>query len=373
MSRKRAAIFFPPAPALYKIVGFSCLLLSIATSWPAAGAVQVVLLTGSEEKSADVAELETQLVAAVRAQLQELDVHLIVFPAAAQALALNTRRAREVGLANGAVGVIWIEPGATSLDVYLYEVGGDHLYVRRVPTTHSAEASSEEVAIMLRSAVGAMLYGSSISMTEVAVPEPAPVAPAPSAPPAEVSSRVPEPARADAGIVRIGASYVGTLFSREASFQHGVGLAAGLHVPGSPWFLGLAYTYFPPLELIGAGVRTRVRRHPAELYGGAEFEWQRLWFVAEAAVVADNVERTTETAGQGLSEAAPSSRWLWALSTRLGGAVTLAGNLRCTAKIGAEFLLNPYDQVIAGAAGDQVVASPMPARPRAEIGVSIGF
>jgi hypothetical protein len=169
----------------------------------------------------------------------------------------------------------------------------------------------------------------------------------------------------------VSGGYVGTLFSRSAPWQHGVAAAVSLHTTEAPWFLGLSYAYFPSLRVQGLGVEAEVDRHPGEVFGGAELRWHQLWVTAEGAVSADNVSRRTVGAAEGLSATADSNRWLWALSTRLGGAVNLSPRVRCSLKLGAEFLLKPYNQVItAEGASDQIVAAPLRARPRLELAIS---
>jgi hypothetical protein len=242
------------------------------------------------------------------------------------------------------------------------------LYVRDTESGGSEASVAEEVAIVLRSAIGALLEGNMTGMTEVQLP-PAPKAVAPR-PSADVLQQ-PTP---EVPYLRVGAAYVGTLFSRNAAFQHGAAGAIAVGLPRTPFFAGLAYTYFAPLTVAGGGAESLLRRHPIEGFAAAEFRFNPVYVTAEAALIADAVARTTVAAAPGLSATPPTTRWLWALSTRLSCAFPLRSRLRLKLGVGAEFLLNRFDQVTDGLnARRDVAASPLLARPRFEAGLVLGL
>lgn len=311
--------------------------------------------------------LEGELPSALRAQLRELHVEVVVIPAVEEPLPKAARRAQAIARTEQALAVIWLELRPDKLWVLLYDSSG-HLYARDVPPDASAASESETIAIILRSAVAAMLEGHAIGMTEVPLP-PSPAA----APPTPVAPSKPGGAAADdRSYVQVGLSYVAVLFARDAPLQHGAAAVLTATAPSSPWFVGIDYTHFTQVQLAGRGVTTRLQRHPLEGFAGLRLKTASVYFDARAALAADYMVRTTEQTGDGLRATPPNGRWSWACSTRLGVAIPTWSGIHAIANLGAEFLLNPYDQVIRQTnAGSEVVASPLLVRPRLELGVLV--
>jgi hypothetical protein len=285
-------------------------------------------------------------------------------------LATSARQAPKLAAAGSALGVVWLDERAPGVVVYFYDAVGHHLYARQVDASGSPTSMAEEIAIVLRSAIGAVLDGNVIAMTEVPIPAKElgePVEPAPRAPPpARDSER-----RAQ---LRLGGSYVGTVFSRATPFQHGARAALALTLPSSPWYVGVGYSYFPALHLVRRGIRVQLDRHPGELVGGLELRVASAYVTVEGAVIGDRLVRSAASDDTELVATSSSARWLWALSTRLGGSLGITERLRLRANVGVELLLNPFDQVIADVAGDTtVLSSPLLARPRFELGLTVAL
>lgn len=350
---------------IQRMVLLSLALLCVMPRAATAGANRVVMVVGEAENAAQ--SLEEELVAALRGQLRELDVDVLVVRKAQEPLASAARRAKQLARTQDAVGVIWIERGSGTLSAYLYDSSG-HLYAREVEADGSVTSQSEAIALILRSAIAAMLEGGAVTMTEIRLP---PAAPAP-----EVVERRPEPARTSDGrtqaVLRAGASYVGTLFARDTPWLNGAAVLLTVKPRKSPWLLGVDYTHFSGLEMQGDGVTTRLERHPIEAFGGLQLRVSWLYLDVQTALSADYVVRTTERADDGLVSTAPSERWLWAFATRLGATVPASGPIQGVLNVGAEFLLNPFQQVIReGNKSDEVVGALLLARPRVELGVMI--
>jgi hypothetical protein len=331
-----------------------------------AASTRVVMLMAA----ADTAEgaLDIQIRAALEGQLRELAVELVAVASEQLPLSTTARRAPKIASAAGAFGVIWLERKPRGVRIYLYDASGQHLYVRDAESGGSEASVAEEVAIVLRSAIGALLEGNMTGMTEVQLP------PTPRAITQSPPSELPQPATPEMPSLRLGAAYVGTLFFRNAAFQHGVAGAIAVGFPQTPFFAGLGYTYFPALTVSNGGTASQVRRHPIDGFAGAELRFNPLYVTAEAAFIGDAVVRTTEITAPGLTATPPTTRWIWALSTRLSCAFPLRSRLRLKLGVGAEFLLNRYDQVIDGpSVHPDVAASPLLARPRVEAGLVLGI
>jgi len=325
---------------------------------------RVVLLVSTRAESAAARKATDGLELAVRGQLDELAVPIATLPSQEESWAANSRLARKAAASEPTLAVVWFEQHAHEFTVFFYDPSGPHLYSRRVDAG-SFMAVSEEVAIVVRSAVGAVLEGGSVSMAELSLPTAAVAAPPAPPPPAPKSA---EPERR--GGLWLGASYVGTLYALEAPWQHGVAISAAFAAAKSPWFAGVSYTYFPPLALESARISTQLQRHPGEAFVGAQLRLASLLFVVEGAVVGDRVDRATLQVPEGLTAAADGHRWQWALSSRLGCTISLTPRVRGMLNLGAEFLLSRFDHVVEiGPTTQETLAAPMPARPRVELGL----
>jgi hypothetical protein len=346
--------------AAFWFVLLTCLLPRTA----AAEAGRVVLLLSEAASSGQ--PLDIQLLAALRGQLQELDVEVLVVRKAQEPFASAARRAKEIASKERALGAIWLDLSPNGLSVFLFDSTG-HLYARDLEPEGSLASQSEAIAIVLRSAIAALLDGSLVSMTEVQLPLPvaSPGAEVPGAP-------LTQAAAGERANLRVGLSYVGTLLSRRTPWQHGAALMLIANAADSPWFFGLDYTQFTPLDLESNGVRMRLQRHPFEAFGGLQLRVAAVWFNVQAALSADYVARTTEQVSEGLLPMPDSGRWLWAISSRLGVTLPVSRRLSGVLNVGADFLLNPFHQVIAQTnSGNRVVASPLLARPRLELGATV--
>jgi hypothetical protein len=346
-------------------LGLFALLTTLTPRAAYAAESRVVLVLPEARTPAE--PLDTHLQGALRGQLRELDVEVGVVRRAEEPLANAAQRAQSIAQAEHALGVIWLELRPDRLSVFLYDSSG-HLYARDVTPDGSTVSQSEAIAIILRSAIAAMLEGDAVSMTEVQLP---PRSPGPAVAPAAPVGPPTAPT-IDRAYLHAGVSYVGSLFARRTAWQHGAALVLRAAPTDSPWFFGLDYAYFPPVELEAGGVRTRVQRHPLEVLGGLRLRVAALYFNVEGALSADYTVRTTEQVSAGLVPAEARGRWLWAASSRLGVTVPISRRVYGVLNVGAEFLLNPFHQVVAETKiVNEVVASPLLVRPRLELGALI--
>lgn len=337
-------------------------LTSLAPRTVLAEAGRAVLVLS--ERGSDAEPLDTDLLGALRGQLRELDVAVLVVRAAREPLAIAAHRAKQIAARDHALGVIWLEVTPNQLSVFVYDASG-HLYAREVEPDGSTASQSEALAIILRSAVAAMLEGEAVSMNEIQLPPP--VVPAEKAP----LPRRPPPPRS-ASSLRAGASYVGSIFARRTNWQHGAALSVRLRPTTWPWFFGADYTQFTAVELEQAGTEIELRRHPGELFGGVELPVSALRLDVLGAFSADYVQRTTTQVSEGFVATPDSSRWLLAISTRLGLSVPLSSRVFGVLALGADFLLNPFSQVVQPSSENgEMLGSPLRARPRVELGLLI--
>lgn len=339
-------------------------LLALTPRAALAESTRVVLVLTEVESSAQ--PLDAHLLGALRGQLQELHVEVLVVNRPSERLADTARRARQLANAEQALGAIWLGASSTGLTVFLYDSTG-HLYARSLEPDGSAVSQSEAIAIILRSAIAALLEGHAVGMTELPLPPPVSHPAAPVAPPEPAPAPTP-----DGRYLHAGVSYVGTLFARGTSWQNGAALTLSGAPTSWPLFFGVDYAFFPPVEFAASGVVTRLQRHPIELVSGLRLRLGSVFFNVQGALSADYLARTTMAASAGLLPTPEAQRWLWAISSRLGIAVPFSPWVSGVFNLGADFLLNPFEQVAQTSRdGDKLVGAPLLVRPRVDLGVTI--
>jgi hypothetical protein len=316
----------------------------------------------------------TSVLEATRAPLAELGVELAVAARPnSPDLAATTEAARTLAHSLQAVAVIWLDTeraGSSFLVLYFFDPARSRLLTRRVEVSESESAAAEEVAVVLRSAIDALLEGEELAMTEVAVAEVKEEPPAPRPRPALPLSPA---ARLKPETLALGLGYVGSIFTEEASLQSGARLSLSIRPPRSRWWFAAAYEFLASLEANAAGAVTEVARHPIEVAVARDLFTGALRLSPEAALIADAVHRQTERADAPLEATAPSTRWLWAVSLRFRGSWSLATRVWLVSALGADFVLNPFEQVAAQSASRASVSSLLAVRPRLEAGFSMNL
>jgi hypothetical protein len=318
------------------------------------------------------------VVEATRGPLAELGVELLVAarPSSAE-LGVMTRAAHALASSTHAVAVVWLdnpragEPGSV---IYFFDPPRTRLLTRSLAINESETAAAEEVAVVLRSAVGALLAGADVAMTEVKVPEPAKVPPpAPTSVPARDTARAERTqcGHSECAHFDLGLGYVGTIVAKDSSWQSGARLSIDFRPARSRWLFGAAYQFLPPVRAESSQVTTRLFRHPAEVALGMSVFGDTFRLEPELAVVADPILRETERADSPLVATPPSTRWLWAVSARLRFRWALTARLSAVAALGADFVLNPFKQVAAEAVPRAPVYSLLAVRPLVDAGLAI--
>lgn len=340
-------------------LAFIAVLLLLASHSATVLASSLVLITPQSE-SRTAARAQT-LRAAAAGQLNELGIELLEVPQLPSVP--NVRRARQVSKEFAPIAVVWLERAPGGLTVYFYDPAGPRLYARRLEEVDTP-AATEAIAITLRSAVVALREGGAVAMAELPLPDRAPE-PKQTIPPARTPLA---PHRGST--LGVTAGYAASWYARKTPIQQGLALSSLLRPGASPWLFAVSYTHFTTLEVERQAVVTRLRRHVGEVWLGAELRVAPFWFVAQGGLVGDLVDRTTASALAPLVGTSPSQRWSWALSTRLGCALPLTSAWDVYVNVGADFLLNRFDHVVVGAEGSaEAVASPLPTRPRMELGL----
>jgi hypothetical protein len=301
--------------------------------------------------------LDEMLMDAVRTELDELGVRLVqtmdspgvARPADRDALAL-----------------VWIEHTPDEIVVHFYESAGRSLRERRIPVVKRGAASVEEVAIVIRSAVNALLERA--RATAAATPTPSKPTPPPRSSPAAPSRATGQHTAVPPVEVSLG--YSGTYYAPELPWQHGatVSLANGRW---SHWRFGAASTWTPRSQRQTDRAQIVLQRYPLELFIGFETLLAGHWLSLrpEGAVGIDVLVRRTQRVQPTLEQTPAATRVAWQTSTRLRLTLQPMSRWGLYALVGADFLLTRVEQVI----GSETLVAPFRARPRLELGLTLSL
>ncbi|MBN1605735.1 MAG: hypothetical protein JW940_03840 [Polyangiaceae bacterium] len=299
--------------------------------------------------------LDEMLMDAIRTELDELGVRLVQ-----SADSAGTARPTD----RDALAFVWIEhtPGATV--VHFYESAGRSLRERRIPVVKRGAGSVEEVAIVVRSAVNALLERARATAsvpTMLGRPSPPPHVSA-------TATRRPAGSHAANSLIEVSLGYSGTYYAPELTWQHGATVSL-VNGRWSRWRFGTAFTWVPPSRAQTDQAQIVLRRYPLELFLGFETPLAGHWLGLrpEGAVGVDVLGRRTERVRPTLEQTPAATRVTWETSTRLRLTVQPTSRWGLYALVGADFVLNRVEQVI----GSETLITPFRARPRLELGLAV--
>jgi hypothetical protein len=381
--------------------------------------------------SASSAGRYTTALSAARAQLVDMNVRLEVERGTDVAdvrermdrIAIAPRKGERT------LAAVWLDlrqPG--DILVFIADGGARRVLVRRVRLAAGAEgAAFEEMAVIVRSTVGALMEGRAIGM-EGAAPTAAPAgttpkpaanastSPPPLATPAEEATpgargdAVPVPAPASAlpdsvstsnaarpvgpaveartsppatggeralrntappphphvEALRLGVAYVGGSLAAGAGWQNGATLSVGYAAPFGAYG-SLSYDVYPTASLVASGVELELARHPATLAVGYErlLFATRVRLAGELGVMADAIQRSA-VAAAGFVPTPDATHLVWALGPRARVAVHLVAPVWLAVGAGLDVVLTKCDYVVSPAVP---VLDLDAIRPRLELGL----
>ncbi len=300
-----------------------------------------------------------RLVEALRSQLAELHVDV----------ELRSEAAVSATEASAVIAVVWLERSDDALLVRFYEPAGSSLRERSIPVSGTDAASIEEVALVVRSAVSALLERSTSEVTSPQ-PAPAPHAAAPMSAPRADDTEAPSSPSSFEG----SGAYVLTRYARGTAWQHGAAFGLEWRDVRLPLAVGLTYTWLPPLQVRTVDLSMTLRRHPFEAFLGAPWPMEDTRFRVEpgVALLADPITRASSAQSPELEATPQTTLWSWAASARLRMAYRPAPGVWLFSAACADVLLGRYEHVTEGPNG-AVLLSPLPVRPRFQLGGAAEF
>jgi hypothetical protein len=332
---------------------------------PAQKRVVLVVGAGDEARARIVMD-------AIRAQLGDLPVALVVTEGEPpKDLRDRLDFAAAACKKHDAVGAFFIElERPDDMLLYLIEPAATRALVRRVKRPDSDAAGVEELSLIVRSTVSALMEGREIGMEEG--PELAPKPPPPKPPPPKPPPPKPPPPKpaVRTSTARLAAHYAGEAFAPESPWLSGLGVELGWS-PDSLLFFGVGYIAMPAAEASNDTASIRVTRYPLRAYVGYEVPVDRFRLAGQLGFIAEYSRRaTTQTSGQFLATA-DSDQFVFAVAPRAMGRFEVTDHALIWVGVGLDVFLNNSEYVVEVNGKDEPLLSPYRARARADLGLAV--
>lgn len=345
---------------------FACVLVAGVAFAQTQKRIVLVIGAGDEARARTVMD-------AIRAQLGDLPVGLVVTEGQPpKELRERLDFAAEACKKHDAVGAFFIElERPNDMLLYLIEPAATRALVRRVKRPDSDAAGVEELSLIVRSTVSALMEGREIGMEEgpeLAKKPPPPKPPPPKPPPPKPPKPTPKAKRTSTA--RLAAHYAGEAFAPESPWLSGLGVELGWS-PDSLLFLGLGYVATPAAEATNDTASIRVTRYPLRAYVGYEVPVDRVRLAAQLGFITEYSRRaTTRTSGQFLATA-DSDQVLFGVAPRAIGRFEVTGHALIWVGVGLDVFLNNSEYVVEVNGKDEALLTPYRARARADLGLAV--
>ena len=284
----------------------------------------------------------------------DLDISAVHVPRLA-AVSAEARRAADIADERGAAALFWFErPAEGSLRIYALHVPSGRVFARDVALATDATVQREQLAVVLRAAIPAVLEGGDDLGEPVLVVPPEPSVdqslPLPQPQPVEVGGSH-EPTR-----LRAAMGYAGWAIAPDASWQSGV--FGELLLDQRGWLRGsLGAGYAAPTTIAGSGADAVVTRIPIAARLGVAHAWSRMAIGLEIGPLLEWWHRRTIVRTDALEATGSTARWR--LGAGLLGRLELSvgGRLGLYVLAGADWLAGPHEFTIRHAQSEQKLST----------------
>jgi len=284
-------------------------------------------------------------------RLKELSVSVLYVSGDTRSLERTSSVARGLSNQRAALAVLWISTWRAERTLFVHDGKSGRTLARPLPRAESPEAAREELAIVVRGIVNALLEGSAPPLEEVpssasseadtaADPRAASGAAAAGTGASTSADEPDSDTAADRGAtdadrhstdgfgagVRAGYGVFSPAVSGVSGFDAGPILGARLWGPFQLMF-DASYGFLSETSLSLGGSNAMLHRHPIMLGAGKALvlgSSPRFWLSGELTFTADRMVRRTLHTPNDVMPTSSDGRWLTSLGARLGGAVRLA-------------------------------------------------
>ncbi|MDD5309957.1 MAG: hypothetical protein PHU25_21785 [Deltaproteobacteria bacterium] len=293
--------------------------------------------------------------AAVKGQLSDLPVsfQVVRIDSWPPDLPSQIGLARSVARDTRASTVFWVDLSVPDqVFLYLSEPGGGRTLVRNIESRgERTEGRVEAMAVIVRTAVTALLEGGEIG---VHAPPPPP----------------PEPERP--GMLEASVSYGLSFYSDEALLVHGARIGASV-LPAEWARLFAAYRIEVPFRIENEQVAMDISPHPLEIGFAIRWRYGSVTLDGGAAFLSDWITWSASPKSDDVLATSPKSRWRGGISpfVLLGWSPVVFSMFYISVSIDA--LINEKKYVVRAGGGDIEVADPWSARPYFQAGVALSM
>lgn len=335
----------------------------------------VVMVLGADQEAAAAPAM-----AAIEAQLSDLEVDFRAarMPALPPSLRGQIAAAEELGRAPGVACVFWFdlaEDGAVYVHLRGGPGSGDRLLVRRLePGPSSDHGRAEELAIIVRSSVAALLRGGRIGILVEDLPEAAP-APARVTAPAVAGEMVapedePRPAWREGERLSLGLGWAYAGRGSTHPVQQGLWLGLGFRAVAG-LSLEAGYSVLEPLSVRGDLAALRLRRHPVRLGLAWMFGIGRVRLGVGVHLVVEHARQEVEGLAPGMRAASDRNDVGLAIAPHLSVSIDVWRQLGVFVTAGADLPAAPVAYVaIRGERTEELIGA-WPVQPFAMAGLRI--
>jgi hypothetical protein len=298
------------------------------------------------------------LISALESQLAELGVFI-------ELSERSLYEGPEISLSDEKVlAYVWIVREAEMLSVHFLEASDESLRQRRLPLASADSASEEEVAVVVRSAVTALL--DRMNQPEDEPPQPPEIAGEQLLPERVAATRT-EP-----GPLLFSLGWSGQSYAPGLEFAHSAVGDVAVRPMSTVLVTGLSYSFLAAQEHSSDGITLSLRRHPIEVYGGVDTRTlhRPLFVLAHTGLMLDLVRRRTIETDTHLLIEPSEIRPSWALAFRGGVGVEMNSNLSFVVLCAMDVLLSRVPVGIDVGNSEQTILEPYWVRPRLAAQVS---
>jgi hypothetical protein len=300
----------------------------------------------------------------------ELDISAVHVPRLATVSA-EARRAAQVAEQRRAAALFWFERRAEgSLRIYALHVPSGRVFARDVALAHDATVQREQLAVVLRAAIPAVLEGGKdlgepllVMPPEPTVQQSRPLPPPSPSPEAAAVGGDDEPMR-----LRAAMGYAGWAIAPDASWQSGI--SGELLLDAEGWLRGsLGAGYAAPTTIEGNGADAIVTRIPIVARLGVAHSIGRVAIALEAGPLLEWWHRRTVVRTDALEPTASTTRW------RLGAGLlgrfelSVGGRLGLYVLAGGDWLAAPHEFTVRYEQSEQKLATYV-VRPHVGLGAT---
>ena len=281
----------------------------------------------------------------------------------------RVHRARTLAADHGAITAFWIDLyEGKQVFLFIAAPDGGRMLVRNIQYSgEGTEAYLETIAVIVRSAVKAILAGGEIGVTAPPPPPPTPATPPPVEAPPEPPPREPGPER-----LLFSAAYAAQLYSPELSVIHGARFEAALRV-ANRIHVFFAYRLQFPGAIASSNLNVYIRPHPIELGLFARWRPDEWRVVAGAAAVIDIVTFDSASSSDRIAAITPDTEVGFLLSPSVSVGRTVGRGACVTAAVDLDISLKSQKYVLKNDNENTDITAPWPVRPMFRLGMTFSL